>query len=125
MRRVRILDKSAGRLCAVSLLALGLAWAAPSPLRAQQTAVIGRIIVEGVQRVDAATVRSYMRVQEGSPADAVAINESLRALYDTGLFADVRVEPAGSELRVTVVENPVINEIAFEGNRRIDDDALW
>lgn len=124
MRRVRILDKSAGRLCAVSLLALGLAWAAPSPLGAQQTAVIGRIIVEGVQRVDAATVRSYMRVQEGSPADAVAINESLRALYDTGLFADVRVEPAGSDLRVTVVENPVINEIAFEGNRRIDDDAL-
>ena len=123
MGRMRILNTSGGRVAAVSLLALGLAWAAPATLEAQ-TAAVGDILVSGNQRVDAATIRSYMRVQPGSAADAVAINESVRALYDTGLFADVRVEPAGSSLRVTVVENPVVNEIAFEGNRRINDDAL-
>ncbi len=123
MGRMRILNMSGGRVAAVSLLALGLAWAAPATLEAQ-TAAVGDILVSGNQRVDAATIRSYMRVQPGSAADAVAINESVRALYDTGLFADVRVEPAGSSLRVTVVENPVVNEIAFEGNRRINDDAL-
>lgn len=123
MGRMRILNTSGGRAAAASLMALALAWGAPDRVEAQ-TVVIGRILVEGAQRVDPATVRSYMRVQEGASADASAINESVRALYETGLFSDVRIEPAGSDLRVLVVENPVINEVAFEGNRRVNDEAL-
>lgn len=123
MGRMKMLNRSGGRIAAASLLALALAWAAPAPLGAQ-TAVVGRILVDGNQRVDAATIRSYMKVQEGSPADPVSVNESVRALYDTGLFSDVRVEPVGSDLRVVVAENPVINEVAFEGNRRLNDEAL-
>ena len=54
----------------------------------------------------------------GERLDAAKIDEGLKALYATGLFQDVRISQAGGRLVVTVVENPVINRVAFEGNRR-------
>jgi outer membrane protein insertion porin family len=77
------------------------------------------ISVEGNRRVDADTVRTYFR--GGSPQD---IDEALKALYGTGLFADVRINRAGNRLVVTVVENPVINRVAFEGNKKAKDEQL-
>src|SRR5262249_58260000 len=52
------------------------------------------------------------------------IDEGLKALYATGLFTDVRIREAGGRLIVTVVEAPVINRIAFEGNIRVKDEQL-
>ena len=85
---------------------------------------ISQIVVEGNQRIERATVLSYMTVGTGQPANAEDINESVRALFATGLFRDVRIEPRGSALVVMVDENPVINQISIEGNDRIDDDPL-
>ncbi len=95
----------------------------------QQTGVsygggISQIIVEGNQRVEPASVQSYMTVQPGQTATPSEINASVRALFATGLFKDVRIEQRGSALVVMVEENPVINQIAIEGNKRIDDDPL-
>jgi outer membrane protein insertion porin family len=79
------------------------------------------IVVQGNRRVEAETIRSYFRTGR---LDAAAIDEALKALYATGLFQDVRINQAGGRLVVTVVENPVINRIAFEGNKKIKDDQL-
>ena len=99
---------------------------ASSTARPNTTAptIIASIAVEGAQRVEAETVRSYLLVREGDAFDPMRIDRSLKSLFATGLFADVKLSQEGSTLVVHVLENPVINRIAFEGNRRIDDAEL-
>ena len=82
------------------------------------------IVVEGNRRVEADTVRSYFRLNAGERLDNYKIDQALKALYATGLFQDVRINQSGGRLIVTVVENPVINRVAFEGNKKIKDDQL-
>jgi outer membrane protein insertion porin family len=86
--------------------------------------IISEIRIEGTQRVEPETVRSYMQVQPGDPFDADKIDKSLKSLFATGLFADVRLRRDGNALIVSVVENPVINRISFEGNHKLSDDTL-
>ncbi len=85
---------------------------------------VNSIIVEGNRRVEAETIRSYFRVGPGEQLDAAKIDAALKALYASGLFEDVRITRKGGHLVVTVVEAPVINRVAFEGNRVIKDDQL-
>jgi len=80
-----------------------------------------QIIVEGNRRVEADTIRSYFR---GERLDAQRIDAALKALYSTGLFQDVRISQSGGRIIVTVVENPVINRVAFEGNYKVKDEQL-
>lgn len=99
------------------------------PLLASQAQIpsggtIKEIRVEGTQRVEPATVRSYLVVQAGDQFDAARIDKSLKALYATGLFADVTLRRDGDALVVHVVENPVVNRISFEGNHKLSDDTL-
>lgn len=113
----------------ISILIAGfmMTIALAAPLRdvyAQNAPTITAIAVEGSQRVDAETIRSYLLVREGDPFDAIRVDRSLKALFATGLFADVSLSQDGSTLVVHVVENPVINRIAFEGNQRIEDTEL-
>ncbi|HVC59962.1 MAG TPA: outer membrane protein assembly factor BamA [Acetobacteraceae bacterium] len=96
--------------------------AAPAPGRAGGT--IEAIAVEGNQRIEAGTVRSYMLVQPGDPFDPDRLDRSLKTLYATGLFQDVRLDRRGSTLVVHVVENPLVNRVVFEGNHKLDDDQL-
>ncbi|MBO0735826.1 MAG: outer membrane protein assembly factor BamA [Alphaproteobacteria bacterium] len=86
--------------------------------------IISDIRIEGSQRIEPETIRSYLLVQAGEPWDDEAIDRSLKALFATGLFADVNMSRAGNTLVVRVVENPIINRIAFEGNNKIDEKAL-
>lgn len=85
---------------------------------------IQEIRVEGNQRIEPETIRSYMQINPGDPFDAEKIDAALKNLFATGLFADVNLRRDGSALVVSVKENPIINKLAFEGNKRIDDDAL-
>ena len=82
------------------------------------------IVVQGNRRVEADTVRSYFRVAPGDHLDAARIDAALKALYASGLFEDVRISQSGGRLIVTVVEAPVIDRLAFEGNSRIKDEQL-
>ncbi len=86
--------------------------------------IVERIQVEGSQRIEAETIRSYMTFKRGDVADEEAFDKSLKALFATGLFADVTIRGEGASVIVRVVENPIINRIAFEGNKRIEDDSL-
>lgn len=94
-----------------------------TPRRAGQP-IVAEISVEGAQRIEPETVRSYMIIKEGDPFDSARINQSLKALYATGLFADVTLSREGHALVVRVVENPIINRIAFEGNARLELEVL-
>ncbi len=85
---------------------------------------VQRVIVEGTQRVEPETVKSYLVIQEGDPFDPSRIDRSLKSLFATGLFADVTLRRQGDALVVTVVENPVINRIAFEGNEKVETTDL-
>ena len=89
-----------------------------------QVLTINSIVVQGNQRVEADTIRSYFRPGPSGRLDAFQIDEGVKALYATGLFQDVRPSIQGGRLIITVVENPVINRIAFEGNKKVKDEQL-
>ena len=82
------------------------------------------IVVEGNHRVEADTVRSYFATRPGERLDAEKIDAALKALYATGFFQDVHIRQANGRVIVTVVEAPVIDKVAFEGNKRVKDDDL-
>ncbi|MDB5598895.1 MAG: outer membrane protein assembly factor BamA [Xanthobacteraceae bacterium] len=82
------------------------------------------IVVEGNRRVEADTIRSYFRTVPGQRLDSVKIDEGLKALYATGLFQDVQIANSGGRLVVRVVENSVINRVAFEGNKKVKEEQL-
>ncbi len=82
------------------------------------------IVVEGNRRVEAETIRTYFQAGAGRVLGPAEIDDGLKRLYATGLFQDVRLRHAGGRLIVTVVENPVINRIAFEGNKKAKDEQL-
>ncbi|MCB1402755.1 MAG: outer membrane protein assembly factor BamA, partial [Rhodobacteraceae bacterium] len=108
------------RLCVVVAV---LVTVLPSPLtQAQGTAVFSRIDVAGNERIEADTVRVFSGIEPGEPVTPEELNLAVRRLFDTGLFEDVTVMPQAGRLVITVVENPTINQIAFEGNNSIDDE---
>jgi outer membrane protein insertion porin family len=98
----------------------GAAFGAP----AQSGVAADAIVVEGNRRVEADTIRSYFRVAPGERLDAAKIDAALKALYASGLFQDVHIAQSGNRLIVTVVEAPVIDRLAFEGNLKIKDEQL-
>ncbi|HEV7457695.1 MAG TPA: outer membrane protein assembly factor BamA [Roseococcus sp.] len=97
---------------------------AGAPRAAQSGDVITSVVVRGNQRIEADTIRSYMLVQPGDVYESDRADRSLRTLFATGLFRDVRIGREGATLIVEVAENPIVNRVAFEGNRRISDDVL-
>ncbi len=102
----------------------GMAQSVAGSLQLAQTPVISQITVEGAQRVEPDTVKSYMLIREGDAFDEARLDRSLKSLFATGLFADVSVERQGDGLVIRVVENPVINRIAFEGNDKLKSEDL-
>src|SRR5438876_3506306 len=93
----------------------------PSAAAAQ---TVSSIQVEGNRRVEVETIRSYFKPGPGGRLDQASIDDGLKALIETGLFQDVRISTSGGRLVVTVVENPVIGRVAFEGNKKIKDEQL-
>jgi outer membrane protein insertion porin family len=85
---------------------------------------INDIFVQGNERIEDLTVESYLTIRRGDPFNDTEIDQSLRNLFATGLFDDVAIQRVGDDLVIQVVENPIINRIAFEGNRRLDDEVL-
>lgn len=110
----------------VLLCPLGLAveHAAVGAQALAQGAVVRDIRVEGNRRVEPETVRSYLTISPGDAYDAGKVDDSIKALFATGLFADVSIDRQGSTLVVNVVENPSINQVAFEGNSEVDTATL-
>ncbi len=89
-----------------------------------QSGVIRDIRVVGNRRVEPETVKTYITMSVGERYDNAKAEESFQALFATGLFQDVKINLNGNVLVVTVVESPVVNRVAFEGNKQIKDDVL-
>ncbi len=87
--------------------------------------IISDIIVNGSQRIEPATVKSYLFVHKGDVYNEKEVDRSLKALFNTGLFSDVKIGRSGTVLVIEITENPIINRIVFEGNKYKKDDKLY
>ncbi|MDX2205361.1 MAG: outer membrane protein assembly factor BamA [Hyphomicrobiaceae bacterium] len=85
---------------------------------------VREIRVVGNRRVEPETVRTYLRFGIGDAYDPSKVDASIKSLFSTGLFSDVRIDREGQAVIVTVAENPVINQVAFEGNKEVDKATL-
>ena len=108
------------------ILSLALAAALAGPVSAQtiEAFTVSDIRVEGLQRISAGTVYSYLPVEKGeamSPSQSAA---AIRALYKTGFFTDVKLERQGDILVITVKERPAINSVKLVGNKDIKSEEL-
>jgi outer membrane protein insertion porin family len=113
----------------VALLTVLLTFVAPVAVPASFTSqahaqTISNIVVEGNQRVENDTVFSYLQFARGDSFNAGKIDESIKVLFQTGLFSDVQIVQRGGTVVIKVVENPLINQVNFEGNSEIDDKTL-
>ena len=90
-----------------------------------ERAQVNRILVRGNQRIDQTTVLSYLPIQPGDMVDPVTLDVAVRTLYRTNLFANVQLglQPNG-DLVIEVVENPIINQVTFEGNKALTEKKL-
>jgi outer membrane protein insertion porin family len=135
--RLRAHRSATGRLVAAGLLAGGImAEGLFAPARAEfatrgetVTRTAAAIRVEGNQRIEAESIRSYFHPGRGEPSEAAELtdaelNDAIKALYATQLFADVRIRRSGDQLIVTVAENPILHRVAFEGNKKLKDEQL-
>ncbi|WP_027166228.1 outer membrane protein assembly factor BamA [Mesorhizobium sp. WSM3224] len=118
-------------LSAASAAALSAALVVPGALAVQfaatsvaEAAVISRVEVSGNQRVDAETIRNYIAIKPGKPFSSSDIDDAVKALFGTGLFSDVQINQVGSSLVVKVSEYKVVNQVLFQGNKKLKDNAL-
>jgi len=122
---------ASGFLSAASAVALSAALAVPSVFVLQvasatvaQAAVVSSIDVRGNQRVDAETIRNYLTIKPGRNFSSDDVDESVKRLFGTGLFSDVSVNQVGGTLVVQVAEYQIVNQVLFQGNKKIKDTQL-
>lgn len=108
---------------AFSLL-ITTAWIAPASKSFAQQFQFNTIRIEGNERIGDSSVLSQAGIRRGQAISAGQLNDAFQKLNNSGLFETVEITPQGNTLVITVVELPTINRISFEGNRRINDDAL-
>ncbi|KPP88881.1 MAG: beta barrel protein insertion system outer membrane component BamA [Rhodobacteraceae bacterium HLUCCA08] len=96
---------------------------APQPALAQSFS-FGSVRVEGNQRIETATILSYLGFSQGETVSAGQLNDAGQRIRDTGLFETVDIQVQGGTLVIAVAEFPTINQIGFEGNNRLRDDEL-
>ncbi len=119
VKKTRVVGWVIALLCGVLLIS------GTVPAQAQsRPATIQTIEITGNQRIEPETIKSYMLVDLNDDYDDELIDRSLKALFATGLFADVVISPTATGISVKVVENPIINRIAFEGNAKLDQEEL-
>lgn len=85
---------------------------------------INNIKILGNQRVESETILSYIPINKGDPVTEHELDSCLKSLFATGYFYNVKVDREGSTLLITVEENPIINQIAFEGNNKLKDEDI-
>ncbi|NIZ62967.1 outer membrane protein assembly factor BamA [Sedimentitalea sp. CY04] len=118
--RTNILYK---HVSALSLaVALGFAFS-PSFAKAQNYR-FNSVKVEGNQRIQTSTIVAYTGIKQGETVSAGRLNDAYQHILDSGVFETVELVPRGNTLVIKVTEFATINQISFEGNRRLKDDDL-
>ncbi|WP_136617816.1 MULTISPECIES: outer membrane protein assembly factor BamA [Mesorhizobium] len=118
-------------LSAASAVTLSAALVVPGALAVQfvatsaaEAAVVSRVEVSGNQRIDADTIRNYITIKPGKAFSSSDIDSAVKALFGTGLFSDVQINQVGSTLVVKVAEYQVVNQVLFQNNKKLKDNAL-
>ena len=86
---------------------------------------IRSIVVNGAQRLEPTTVLSYMKLRIGQTYTQESADQALKDLFETELFKDVSIRNNAGAVVIEVIENPVINRILLEGNKRIKEDKIY
>ncbi|MFD1196199.1 outer membrane protein assembly factor BamA [Seohaeicola saemankumensis] len=105
----------------VAGLSLGTIPAAPAWA---QSYSFNTVQIDGNQRIETATILSYAGISRGQTVSAAELNDAYQRILASGLFEEVRLEPRGNTLVISVTEFPTINQISFEGNRRLKTEVL-
>jgi len=115
-----------GRLAAAVIYTFALASLAIAPCRHARAEPLAAasITIVGNRHIDAAMIRAQFHAGAGGRFDAAALDAALKSLYATRLFRDVKIAREGDNIVVTVVENPTVARLAFEGNKKIKDGDL-
>ncbi|HEX7821601.1 MAG TPA: outer membrane protein assembly factor BamA [Sphingobium sp.] len=95
-----------------------------SALPSLATGTISSVVVTGNQRIERDTVLSYTKLRTGNAYTQETLDAALKDLFATELFADVKIRDDKGALTIEVVENPVINRIVLEGNKRIKEEKI-
>ncbi len=99
--------------------------ATPAPVAAPVTRTILSLRVEGSQRIEQDTVLSYTKLRVGQPFTNETLDQAIKDLYASDFFADVSIAGADSgNLVLRIRENPVINRVILEGNKRLKEDKI-
>ena len=85
---------------------------------------IKSINVTGNQRLESQTILSYLRLRVGQEYDRATLDQALKDLASTELFQDYQITDDDGALTIQVVENPVINRVILEGNKRLKEDKI-
>ena len=103
---------------------LSVAWLVPGSETIAQEYRFNSVVIEGNERIGDASILTRAGIARGQTVSGGQLNDAFQNLQNSGLFESVAIEPRGGTLVITVVEFPTINRINFEGNRRINDEAL-
>ena len=95
-----------------------------SVARAEGDRLVSEIEINGIMRIEPETVLTYLMIRQGDKVSDEQMDRGLKSLFSTGLFSDVRLSIDGNVLKVDLVENPIVNKIAFEGNKKIKTKQL-
>ena len=120
----RLLNAVSAVALSASMVVTGGSVATIFTATSAEAAVIRRVEVRGADRVSADTVRANVTIVPGKSFTNADIDASVRRLFATGYFSDVRISVSGGSLVVVVSENQLINQVVFNGNRKIKDDKL-
>ncbi|MFV0360109.1 outer membrane protein assembly factor BamA [Tropicimonas sp.] len=119
-RKTGISSRTATSLSALMLVSAGFF----ALVADAQSYSFSRVDVRGNERVDTSTIVSYAGIGAGQTVSAGQLNDAYQNIAGSGLFEKVELVPRGNTLQINVQEYPTINQIAFEGNRRLNDEAM-
>ena len=128
LKSVSVFSAAMVSLAMISTTAVSPAMAQPvSDLFASQgeVPIIQSIAVTGNQRIEGETIGSYLVVAPGDRADPQLLDLGVKTLFNTGLFSDVSLSmQAGGVLLIEIKENPIVNQVVLDGNKRVKEDKI-
>ncbi|MDR2902702.1 MAG: outer membrane protein assembly factor BamA [Lactobacillales bacterium] len=86
--------------------------------------ILKDVSIEGTRRIESQTVKNYLHLSKGDNVTSADLDRAVKNLFATGLFSDVKVNMNKGVAEIKVVENPIVHDVYFEGNKKIDDDVL-
>ena len=86
--------------------------------------VLTSVSISGTARIENATVMNYLQLSKGDDVSGADIDRATKTLFSTGLFSDVQIDMLNGKMTIFVEENPIVRDIYFEGNKKLDDDIL-